>query len=140
MKQFFQLIIGAIVVGLICLGISHWFNSQDHTKTGKKVYVYNWGEYIDPDLIKKFEKETGMQVVYETFDSNEAMEAKIKNGGTHYDVAFPSEYTVQKLKREHLLEPLDHQKIPNIKNLDSDYMNMAYDPHNTYSLPYFLER
>ena len=43
MKQFFQLIIGAIVVGLICLGISHWFNSQDHTKTGKKVYVYNWG-------------------------------------------------------------------------------------------------
>ena len=43
----------------------------------------------------------------------------------------------KKLKREHLLEPLDHQKIPNIKNLDSDYMNMAYDPHNTYSLPYF---
>lgn len=138
MKQFFQLIIGAIVVGLICLGISHWFNSQDHTKTGKKVYVYNWGEYIDPDLIKKFEKETGIQVVYETFDSNEAMEAKIKNGGTHYDVAFPSEYTVQKLKREHLLEPLDHQKIPNIKNLDSDYMNMAYDPQNTYSIPYFF--
>ena len=50
MKQFFQLIIGAIVVGLICLGISHWFNSQDHTKTGKKVYVYNWGEYIDQKL------------------------------------------------------------------------------------------
>ena len=68
------------------------------------------------------------------------MEAKIKNGGTHYDVAFPSEYTVQKLKREHLLEPLDRQKIPNIKNLDSDYMNMAYDPQNTYSIPYFLER
>ena len=62
---------------MICLGISHWFNSQDHTKL-VKVYVYNWGEYIDPDLIKKFEKETGMQVVYETFDSNEAMEAKIK--------------------------------------------------------------
>ena len=77
--------------------------------------MYITGEYIDPDLIKKFEKETGIQVVYETFDSNEAMEAKIKNGGTHYDVAFPSEYTVQKLKREHLLEPLDHQKIPNIK-------------------------
>ena len=57
-----------------------------------------------------------MQVVYETFDSNEAMEAKLK-WCTHYDVAFPSEYTVQKLKREHLLEPLDHQKIPNIKNL-----------------------
>ncbi len=55
----------------------------------QKIYVYNWGEYIDPELIKKFEKETGIQVVYETFDSNEAMEAKIRNGGTHYDVAFP---------------------------------------------------
>ena len=67
-----------------------------------------------------------------------AMEAKIRNGGTHYDVAFPSEYTVQKLKRENLLEPLDHSKIPNIKNLDSDYMNMSYDRHNKYSLPYFF--
>ena len=100
--------------------------------------MYNWGEYIDPALIKQFEKETGIQVLYETFDSNEAMEAKIRNGGTHYDVAFPSEYTVQKLKRENLLEPLDHSKIPNIKNLDSDYMNMSYDRHNKYSLPYFF--
>ena len=65
------------------------------------------------------------------------MEAKIKNGGTHYDVAFPSEYTVQKLKREHLLEPLDHQKIPNIKNLDSDYMNMAYDHKIPIQYPIF---
>ena len=55
MKQFFQLIIGAIVVGLICLGISHWFNSQDHTKTGKK-FMYITGEYIDPDLIKNLKK------------------------------------------------------------------------------------
>lgn len=77
-------------------------------------------------------------MVYETFDSNEAMEAKIRNGGTHYDVAFPSEYTVQKLKRSNLLVPLDHKKIPNMKNLDSDYTNMSYDPHNKYSLPYFF--
>ena len=80
-----------------------------------KRYTCIIGEYIDPALIKQFEKETGIQVLYETFDSNEAMEAKIRNGGTHYDVAFPSEYTVQKLKRENLLEPLDHSKIPNIK-------------------------
>ena len=73
------------------------------------------GRIYRPALIKQFEKETGIQVLYETFDSNEAMEAKIRNGGTHYDVAFPSEYTVQKLKRENLLEPLDHSKIPNIK-------------------------
>ena len=66
------------------------------------------------------------------------MEAKIRNGGTHYDVAFPSEYTVQKLKRENLPEPLDHSKVPNIKNLDPNYMNMPYDRNNKYSLPYFF--
>lgn len=138
MKRFLQLILMSIIVGVLCLGISQWFKSKENTDTNQKIYVYNWGEYIDPSLIKKFEKETGIQVVYETFDSNEAMEAKIRNGGTHYDVAFPSEYTVQKLKRAHLLEPLDHKKIPNIKNLDSDYMNMTYDRHNQYSLPYFF--
>ena len=73
-----QLILGAIVVGLICLGISHWFKSQDNTSTGEKIYVYNWGEYIDPDLIKQFEKETGIQVVYETFDSNERWKLKFE--------------------------------------------------------------
>ena len=96
MKRFLQLILMSIIVGVLCLGISQWFKSKENTDTNQKIYVYNWGEYIDPSLIKKFEKETGIQVVYETFDSNEAMEAKIRNGGTHYDVAFPSEYTMQK--------------------------------------------
>lgn len=138
MKRFLQLIIGALVVGMLCLTLSHWFKSKEQVHTNQKIYVYNWGEYIDPELIKKFEKETGIQVVYETFDSNEAMEAKIRNGGTHYDVAFPSEYTVQKLKRDHLLLPIDHNKVPNIKNLDSDYMNMSFDQGNRYSVPYFF--
>lgn len=138
MKRFFQLIISAMVIGILCLMISHWFKSKDNTHANEKLYVYNWGEYIDPSLIKKFEKETGIQVVYETFDSNEAMEAKIRNGGTHYDVAFPSEYTVQKLKKAKLLETLNHDKIPNIRNLDNDYMNLSYDPNNRYSIPYFF--
>ena len=138
MKRFFQLIISAIVIGILCLMISHWFKSKDNTHSNEKLYVYNWGEYIDLSLIKKFEKETGIQVVYETFDSNEAMEAKIRNGGTHYDVAFPSEYTVQKLKKAKLLETLNHDKIPNIRNLDNDYMNLSYDPNNRYSIPYFF--
>ncbi|MCD8900558.1 spermidine/putrescine ABC transporter substrate-binding protein [Staphylococcus gallinarum] len=138
MKRFLQLILVSILIGLICLFISHKYTAKEHTKSGEKIYVYNWGEYIDPSLIKKFQKETGIEVVYETFDSNEAMEAKIRNGGTHYDVAFPSDYTVEKMKSEHLLLPLNHKKIPNIKNLDSDYMNMPYDRGNKYSMPYFF--
>ena len=138
MKRFLQLIITALVIGMICIWISYRLSSEGQSASGEKLYVYNWGEYIDPALIDKFEKETGIQVIYETFDSNEAMEAKIKNGGTHYDVAFPSEYTVQKLKRDQLLLPLDHDKIPNMKYLDPDYMNMDFDRHNQYSVPYFF--
>lgn len=73
--------------------MSHWFKSKENTHTQEKIYVYNWGEYIDPSLIKKFEKQTGIQVVYETFDSNEAMEAKIRNGVHimmwHFQVSTP---------------------------------------------------
>src|SRR5699024_3949726 len=66
------------------------------------------------------------------------MEAKIRNGGTNYDVAFPSEYTIEKMKKENLLLPLNHEKIPNIKNLDKDYMNMPFDKGNRYSIPYLF--
>ena len=66
------------------------------------------------------------------------MEAKIRNGGTHYDVAFPSEYTVQKLKKAKLLETLNHDKIPNIRNLDNDYMNLSYDPKQSIFNSIFL--
>ncbi|ARJ16647.1 ABC transporter substrate-binding protein [Staphylococcus lugdunensis] len=138
MKQFLQLVCGALVIGLLCLGISHLFSGHEKAKSGKKIYVYNWGEYIDPELIKQFENQTGIEVIYETFDSNEAMEAKIKNGGTHYDVAFPSEYTVQKLKRANLLVPLNHHKLPNMRNLDPDYLDKSYDKGNQYSIPYFF--
>ncbi|HEY4622809.1 MAG TPA: spermidine/putrescine ABC transporter substrate-binding protein, partial [Solibacillus sp.] len=65
--------------------------------------VYNWGEYIDPDLIDKFEDETGIKVIYETFDSNEAMLTKIEQGGSAYDIAVPSEYTIESMKDKGLL-------------------------------------
>ena len=77
MKQFLQLVCGALVIGLLCLGISHLFSGHEKQNLAK-IYVYNWGEYIDPELIKQFENQTGIEVIYETFDSNEAMEAKIK--------------------------------------------------------------
>ena len=77
MKQFLQLVCGALVIGLLCLGISHLLVDMK-SKIWQKIYVYNWGEYIDPELIKQFENQTGIEVIYETFDSNEAMEAKIK--------------------------------------------------------------
>lgn len=138
MKQLIQLIGGALIAGILFLAIGYWINHDVGQKKQEKLYVYNWGEYIDSELIQQFEKETGIKVIYETFDSNEAMEAKIRNGGTSYDVAFPSDYTIEKMRKAHLLKPLDKEKIPNMKHLDSHFMNQPFDPHNTYSMPYFF--
>lgn len=108
------------------------------TSAGKNsITIYNWGEYIDPALIKQFEEETGIKVTYETFDSNEAMMTKIRQGGTTYDIAMPSEYAIEKMKEANLLQPIDHSKLDNLKNIDPYFLNLPFDPKNEYSIPYF---
>jgi spermidine/putrescine transport system substrate-binding protein len=104
---------------------------------GGKVYVYNWTEYIPESVLEQFTKETGIEVVYSTYDSNETMYAKLKlikeNG---YDVVFPSTYFVSRMGKEGLLQPLDHAQLPNMKALDPRLLNKSYDKGNVYSLPY----
>ncbi len=104
----------------------------------EKVYVYNWGEYIDPDMVKQFEKDTGIKVVYDDFDTNEEMYAKVKAGAVKYDVLCPSDYMIQKMREENLLTPIDYSKVPNSKNIDPTYTKAAetFDPGNQYSVPY----
>lgn len=99
--------------------------------------IYNWGEYIDPELIEQFEEETGITVIYETFDSNEAMLTKVRQGGSAYDIAVPSEYTIETMVEEDLLYEIDHSKLTNLQNIDSYYLNLPFDPNNKYSIPYF---
>ena len=103
----------------------------------EKVYVYNWTEYIPESVLEQFTKETGIEVVYTTYDSNETMYAKLKlvkeNG---YDVVFPSTYFVSRMGKEGLLQPLDHTLLPNIKDLDPRLLNKPYDKENVYSFPY----
>jgi spermidine/putrescine transport system substrate-binding protein len=142
MKQFAWLsAIILAVVALLATG-SWWLEKSDAPDTntaggGKTVNIYNWGDYIDPDLIKRFEKETGYKVIYNTFDSNEAMYTKVKQGGTAYDVIVPSEYMVEKMINEDLLVKLDHQKLTGLDNYDPRFMDMPFDPGNQYSIPYF---
>lgn len=136
MRFLITLLGGSVLIGILFLFGTKLLNPV--TNSDKDVlYVYNWGEYIDPSLLKQFEEETGIRVVYETFDSNEAMLVKLKQK-QRYDVVFPSEYTVEKMKKENLLLPLDHSKIPNMKNLDSAFLDQPFDPQNKYSLPYFF--
>lgn len=100
------------------------------------LYVYNWGEYIEPALIEKFEKETGIKVIYDTFEQNEDMYMKVKEGGNNYDVVVPSDYMAEKMIKQGMLEKIDYSKIPNFKYIDEKFRNLDYDPKNEYTVPY----
>ena len=134
-------IIRAVVIIVITCGLLFYAHSQlseSSGRTGKDtITVYNWGEYIDTDLVTQFEEETGINVIYETFDSNEAMMTKIEQGGTAYDVAMPSEYAIEQMKEKDMLIPIYHSKIPNLKNIDPYFLDLPFDPGNEYSIPYF---
>lgn len=133
--KFFLAIIGAVLVFFVGK-IALTSNSQS-TGDNNTIYFYNWGDYIDPEILKDFEKETGFRVVYETFDSNEAMMTKIEQGATSYDLAVPSDYTVEMMKEKDLLLPLDHSQIQGLENIDEEFLNLPYDKDNKYSVPYF---
>lgn len=102
------------------------------------VYIYNWTEYMPDKVIADFQKETGIKVNYSTYESNEAMHAKIrilkKNEG--YDIVFPSTYYVDKMRKEGLLAEIDRTRLSNLKNLDPSLLDKPYDPGNRYSIPY----
>ncbi|QFF98307.1 extracellular solute-binding protein [Psychrobacillus glaciei] len=137
MKDIINAIVSIIIVCVLLFVANDYLDKSSGKAGSDTVTVYNWGEYIDPDLIKQFEEESGYRVVYETFDSNEAMMTKIEQGGTSYDIAVPSEYAIEKMKKNHLLLPIDHSKIPNLKNIDPYFLDLSFDPKNEYSLPYF---
>ncbi len=100
------------------------------------VNIYNWGEYIDMDLLQAFEQETGIRVNYKTFESNEQMYSVLKQGGVDYDIIIPSDYMISRLIGEDMLEPLNFTNIPEYENVEESLKGMAYDPDNTYSVPY----
>ena len=100
--------------------------------------VYNWGEYIDDEVIDMFEKETGIEVVYDMFETNEDMYPVIDAGAVTYDVVCPSDYMIQKMIENDLLAELNLDNIPNIKEIDPQYLedSKSFDPENKYSVPY----
>lgn len=98
--------------------------------------VFNWGEYVDSSVIDAFEEEFNCKVVYETFDSNEMMYTKFM-GGNHYDVMVPSEYMIERMIKEDLLQEVDTDKITNMGSIDPSLLNQPFDPDNKYWVPYF---
>jgi len=110
--------------------------SQERKYEGQTLKIFNWGEYIGENVISNFEKEFGCKVIYEMFDSNEMMYAKLQAGDA-YDILVPSDYLIERLIEEKLLMEIDKSKIPNMKNLADAVLNLDYDKDNTYSVPYF---
>jgi len=106
-------------------------------KEGGELFVYNWEEYIHPDTIPNFEKEFGVKVTYDTYPGNEQLLAKLQAGGSRYDVVFPTHNFVPIHVAQGLLAPLDHENIPNLKNIFPRFLdNASVDPGNKYSVPY----
>lgn len=127
----------AIMVMTVCLvGLAQFALAASQKGSGE-VVVYNWSDYIPEELLKEFEQETGIKVVYSTYESNEAMLAKLKLlKGKTYDVVCPSTYFIPQMIADGLLAELDHSKLPNFKLMDPRLIHHAFDPQNKYSVPY----
>ena len=112
-------------------------NNSSGTNTGKRVVnVCSWGEYIDTSLIYEFQEKTGIEVNYQTLESNEALYSTLALGGANYDVIVPSDYMIARLIEEDMLQKLDYSKIPNYEKIGEQYKNLSFDPNNEYSVPY----
>ncbi|UJF16437.1 ABC transporter substrate-binding protein [Jeotgalibaca sp. MA1X17-3] len=124
-----------VCVGLV-FGIQYLNRTQGFTGDNT-LTIYNWGDYIAPELLEKFEDETNYKISYETFDSNEAMYTKINQGGTAYDLTIPSEYMIERMRDEGMLQELDLSRVNGLEHIDSRFLDQAFDKGNRYSIPYF---
>lgn len=136
-----------VLAVMLCTAISCCaYEHEDYYKGAKPkevINVFNWGEYISDsyedgliDVNKEFEKLTGIKVNYVTFESNEDMYAKLKTGGASYDIVIPSDYMIERLISEDMLQKFDPTELPNYHYIDEQYKNMYYDENNEYSVPY----
>lgn len=133
-KLIFPLVLGVILMIFLMPTASC---SRQNEGVNGVVNIYNWGEYIDKDLLRKFEEETGISVTYTTFNTNEDLYVKLKNNTSSYDLIVPSDYMIERMKNEGMLRKLNFSNIPNFKYVDKEYLNKSFDPSQEYSVPYF---
>lgn len=131
--KIFKKVAALTIASAMLLTVAAGCGSKKDTKV---LNVYNWGDYIDESVIKDFEKEYGIKVNYETYDTNESMYTKIKSGGSNYDVCIPSDYMIQKMINEDMLEKIDFNNVTEYKNIDDKFKNLAFDSKDEYSVPY----
>lgn len=130
-KKLISLISATILISSSLIGCA-----SNTSESNKVINVFNCGDYIDEELITKFEEETGYKVEYSTYDTNEIMYSKIKSGSNKYDLVFPSDYMIEKMINEGMAEKINFDNIPNYKYIDDKFKSLSYDPNNEYSVPY----
>ena len=126
-------VVKVVLAGCLLLSVG-WSISTGVSK--KTLRVYNWGEYIDKSVISKFEEKYDCRIIYETFDSNEIMYTKYMSGNS-YDIMVPSEYMIERMIKEDLLQSIDKELVPNLKNINKGILGQSFDPGNNYWVPYF---
>ena len=136
-KVLFRRVIPAVICAVFVFG-GFYYAQESNMMNSEKVVVYNWGEYLDPEVLTMFEEETGIDVVYEEFETNEILYPKISSGAIAYDVICPSDYMIQRMIENDLLAEINFDNIPNVKNIGKDYIEQSrqFDPENKYSVPY----
>lgn len=124
------------VVLLSAAGAVIYTKSHTQKKSVVELHLCTWSNYIDPEVYRIYEQETGVHIIEELMDSNEALENKLQVGNTGYDVIVPSDYSIQKFARKGLLSTIDLKNIPNVKNLSPMFQTPYYDQAHQYSIPY----
>lgn len=153
MKKMFALVLSLLMMVLFSLSALAYDNAELFAELDMDYYsrfkgqdisinVYNWGEYISDgaddslDVNKAFEELTGIKVNYTFYATNEELYAKLRAGGSSYDVIIPSEYMIGRMVKEDMLEEINKDNIPNLKNIDPLLLNMNFDPNNAHFIPY----
>ena len=111
-----------LIMAIVVIAGGIFYSSKEDLSGTNQVIVYNWGEYLDPEVITLFEEETGINVVYEEFETNEIMYPKVQSGAIAYDVVCPSDYMIQRMIENDLLAELNFDNIPNAKNIGQEYL------------------
>ena len=126
------------LIFLITLNLPGCASANSLNNDDNILYVYNWGEYIDPDILGMFTDETGIEVVYDEYETNEIMFPKIKAGAVSYDLVCPSDYMIKKMIDNDLLQEINFDNVPDHVNIGKEYWEMAedFDPGNRYAMPY----
>jgi len=133
-------VLSVIVVSLLllagCRGQDAAVDNGDTAQFAPSINVFNWGEFIYMPVLSMFEDETGIRVIYDTYATNEEMYQRIRDGGSDFDVLFPSDYMIERMANAGMLARLNWDNIPNREHIHDKFWDMPFDPYNQYSVPY----